>query len=361
MIKETIETDILIIGAGLTGLTIAYALKDSNLSIKIVEARNRIGGRIETVETVDGVKVEMGATWLGNKHTYLARLLAELGINTFEQIIGDTAIYEAISTSPHYLARIPPNPEPSLRITGGSEALIKKLSSYISVENIFLDAKVESIKKSKIGVITDCVHSIFKSKIVISTLPPNLLVNSINFDGALPHSLLSVAKNTHTWMGESIKIALTYATPFWRSEELSGTIMSNVGPIPEMYDHSNAEDNKYALMGFLNGGYFQLTKKERLAIIMKQLKKYYGKLAETYTNYEERVWRIESETFTPYESNVLPHQLNGHDVYQESYLADRLMLAGTETSTYYPGYMEGAVYSGLLTSKKILEKLKHDR
>lgn len=358
MIKQTIQSDILIIGAGLTGLTIAYALRDSGLAIKIVEARSRLGGRIETVKTADGVKVEMGATWLGNKHTYLAGLLAELEIETFEQIIGDTAIYEAISTSPHYLARIPPNPEPSLRIAGGSEVLIKKLSSFISMENVFLDTKVDSIKQNEVGAITDCTHSLFKSKIVISTLPPNLLVSSINFDGQLPSSLISVAKNTHTWMGESIKIALTYATPFWRSGELSGTIMSNVGPIPEMYDHSNVEDNKYALMGFLNGGYFQLKKEERLAIIMKQLKKYFGELAETYTGYEEKVWRTESETFAPYESNVLPHQFNGHDVYQESYLESRLMLAGTETSSYYPGYMEGAVYSGLLTSQRIIEKLK---
>ena len=358
MIKETIESDILIIGAGLTGLTIAYALRDSGLTIKIVEARSRIGGRIETVTTDDGVKVEMGATWLGSAHTYLARLLAELGIETFEQIIGETAIYEAISTSPHYLARIPPNPEPSLRIAGGSEVLIKKLSSFISSENVFLDTKVASIKQKEEGAITDCIHSIFKSKIVISTLPPNLLVSSINFEDQLPESLVSIAKNTHTWMGESIKIALTYSTPFWRNEELSGTIMSNVGPIPEMYDHSNVSDNKYALMGFLNGSYFQLTKEERLVLIMKQLKKYYGELAEPYTSYEERVWRSEAETFTPYESNVLPHQLNGDDLYQKSYLKDRLLLAGTETSSYYPGYMEGAVYSGLLTSQRIIEKLR---
>jgi monoamine oxidase len=361
MIKERIESDILIIGAGLTGLTMAYALKDSGLSIKLVEARSRVGGRIETVETVDGVKVEMGATWLGNKHIYLSKLLNELGLETFEQIIGDTAIYEAISTSPHYLARIPPNPEPSLRIAGGTDTLVKKLLSFISSENVFTDTKVDRILQSDNLLLTDCTHTIFKSKLVVSTLPPNLLVNSIKFSGQLPKTLVSIAKNTHTWMGESIKIALTYPKPFWRSAELSGTIMSNVGPIPEMYDHSNIEDNKYALMGFLNGSYFQLTKDERLAIIMKQLKKYFGELAETYTTYEEKMWRAEKETFIPYESNVLPHQLNGDDVYQESYLDDRFMLAGTETSSYYPGYMEGAVYSALMTSQKIIGIFKHGK
>jgi len=357
MIKEIIDCDILIIGAGLTGLTIAYQLRNSGLSIKIAESRNRIGGRIETIKTKTGEKVEMGATWLGKKHTYLSTLLEELGIKTFEQIIGDTAIYEAISTSPHYLARIPPNPEPSLRIAGGTETLIHTLYSHISSEKIFLDTKVDSIKRDNNKTVTDCIHTIFKSKIVISTLPPNLLVNSIDSENKLPENLMSIARNTHTWMGESIKIALTYPTPFWRQEHLSGTIMSNVGPVPEMYDHSNVEDNKYALMGLLNGGYFQLTKEERLAIIMKQLKKYFGDLAESYTIYEEKIWRSESDTFTPYESNVLPHQNNGHDLFQESYLEGSLILAGTETSTYYSGYMEGAVYSGLLASKRIIERL----
>ena len=356
MIKESITCDILIIGAGLCGLTLAYQLRNTGLSIKVVESRSRIGGRIETVISPDGCKVEMGATWLGNKHTYLATLLAELGLQTFEQVIGDTAIYEAISTSPHYLARIPPNPEPSLRIAGGTSSLIHKLARYIDVKDIRLDTKVEKISYENDKVVTDCMHTSIQSQIVVSTLPPNLLVSTVDFDNKLPQELISIAKQTHTWMGESIKIALTYPTPFWRNEGLSGTIMSNVGPIPEMYDHSTVENDKFALMGFLNGGYFQLTKEERLTIILIQLKKYYGDIAESFIRYEEKVWRNEAETFVPYDRNILPHQLNGHDVYQASYLNESLLLAGTETSTHYPGYMEGAVYSGLVTSQRIINR-----
>ena len=77
-------------------------------------------------------------------------------------------------------------------------------------------------------------------------------------------------------MSYSIKISLTYSVPFWRSENSSGTIVSNVGPIPEMYDHSNVEDNRFGLKGFLSGAYFGVTKQERLALILKQLEKYYG-------------------------------------------------------------------------------------
>jgi monoamine oxidase len=67
-------------------------------------------------------------------------------------------------------------------------------------------------------------------------------------------------------MGESIKVGLTYATPFWR-EKSSETIFSNVGPIPEMYDHSNAEETYFGLMGFLNWAYHSVSKEERLEMI----------------------------------------------------------------------------------------------
>ena len=73
-------------------------------------------------------------------------------------------------------------------------------------------------------------------------------------------------------MGESIKVGLTYAQPFWRSKNSSGTIVSNVGPIPEMYDHSNYEDSLFALKGFLNGVFHAATKEERKNLILNTLR-----------------------------------------------------------------------------------------
>lgn len=72
------HSDILIISAGLTGLALAYFLRDHNLSIRILEARERLGGRILTLRDEDGPSREMGATWLGKKHRTLVGLLQEL-------------------------------------------------------------------------------------------------------------------------------------------------------------------------------------------------------------------------------------------------------------------------------------------
>jgi monoamine oxidase len=68
---KIIETDILIIGAGLTGLTIAYLLRQQNIAVTIVEGRERVGGRIYTKYNETLAPQEMGATWFGKNHTAL--------------------------------------------------------------------------------------------------------------------------------------------------------------------------------------------------------------------------------------------------------------------------------------------------
>jgi monoamine oxidase len=54
---------VIIIGAGLSGLLTAYRLKEEGVPFKILEARDRTGGRIHTLESKNGTPLEMGATW----------------------------------------------------------------------------------------------------------------------------------------------------------------------------------------------------------------------------------------------------------------------------------------------------------
>lgn len=350
---NNLHTDVLIIGAGLTGLSTAYFLRNSGLDILIAESRDRIGGRIHTLGIETNEPIEMGATWLGAQHKNLLDLLDELGLSTFEQEMGTKAIFEPISTSPPYLASFPKNADPTLRIKGGTMQLINKLSNHIDQEKILLSTKLEKVSWQDDQIIASTNSQNITAKCIVSTLPPRLALNSVSYEPALPVALVQIGNSTHTWMGESIKVALTFAEPFWRTEKSSGTIISNVGPIPEMYDHSNYEDSFYALKGFLNGNYFSVTKEERLALIMKQLKKYYGTQVENYLSYDETVWRNERDTFFPYTEHILPHQNNGHSAYQSDYMDGRLIFGGSETSSQHPGYMEGAVHSARHISAKL--------
>jgi monoamine oxidase len=351
---KTVKTNIIIIGAGLTGLTLAYYLRDQNVEVILLEARERLGGRIYTKQNPDTAPIELGATWISKQHTEILELLSELEQNVFEQKFGDSAIYEPISTSPFQLVSLPKTDDTSYRVKNGTQQIIERLVSKLDPNQIYTGQAIKSIRKKGNTIIAKSNTHEFEASIIISTLPPLLFVNSIKVNPQLPNELIEIAERTHTWMGESIKIALTYDKDFWTENHLSGTIFSNVGPIPEMYDHSNFEDSLYALKGFLNGAYFGIQKNERLSLILNQLEKYYGEQVKNFISYEELVWK--NEPFTTIESSayILPHQNNGNPVYQKGYLNDSLFLAGTETSTFYSGYMEGAISS----AKHIYSRLK---
>ncbi|MEL6649362.1 MAG: NAD(P)/FAD-dependent oxidoreductase [Bacteroidota bacterium] len=347
------KSDFIIIGAGLTGLSLAYRLQQQGRSYLLLEARERIGGRILTQYIEGRAPIELGATWLGAKHLHLNALLEELQIDIFEQRLGDRAVYEPISTSPPQLVQLPPNDAPSYRIAGGSSRLIETLAGKLSAEKIVLRSRVQQLEEQTDHILVHTAEKVYQAQTVISTLPPYLFSQLIETSPALPDALMRIARQTHTWMGESIKVALHFAEPFWRADHLSGTIMSNVGPVPEMYDHADVFDERFALKGFLNGAYHAAGFAERKAVVLRQLRKYYGDQVEQHLDYTEAVWREEVFTFAPYQDSILPHQFNGAEVYRQAYWDGKLYLAGAETAADFPGYMDGAVQSAAWVAEQV--------
>jgi len=342
---------IIIIGAGLSGLLTAYRLKQKGIPFKILEARTRVGGRINTVYGTDNTPVEMGATWFGNQHKYLIALLKELGINYFEQYMEGTVFFQPFSTSPAESIQIPIQP-PSYRISGGTSNLINTLYQKLDKDDVLLDQPVKEIKfhKNSVQVIA---KDVFEGNRVILCIPPKLWAKKILFEPHLPIDLMNIATQTHTWMEDSIKIALTYNQPFWEQENLSGTLFSNTGPITELYDHSNQERSKYALCGFVNSSFQSLTYAERRDRVINQIKNVFGVKAEKFMDYEECIWSKEEDTFVESDSSLFPHQNNGNPIFSKSFFDDKLLISSSESASEFPGYMDGAVYSANVTAKKI--------
>lgn len=352
------HSSIVIIGAGLTGLTTAYLLKKEGISATVIEARDRLGGRIHT-KYLDGGSIEMGATWLGKKHVQLTELLKELGLEIFEQFMDERAIYEHMSFSAPQLVQLPPNPDPSFRIKGGTSQLIQTLAGRLDESQVHLNQVVKAIHFTGERLQIETSEQNFEADLVITTLPPKLMVKSISFTPELPEDLAEIATNTHTWMGESIKVGLSYSHAFWRDKQTSGTIFSNAGPITEMYDHSTFEKDGFALKGFMNGAFHGASKEERKQRIVHQLKKYYGEAVEDFLSYEECVWSKEPYTYTPYERYILPHQNNGNAIFRKKYFDGRLFIAGSETAESFPGYMDGAVQSAHWVVNQLNTTLEH--
>jgi monoamine oxidase len=73
---------VIVVGAGVAGLAAAARLAASGAEVVVLEARDRVGGRMHGIEVAPGLHVDAGAAYLGHLHTALAALLAELGIGT---------------------------------------------------------------------------------------------------------------------------------------------------------------------------------------------------------------------------------------------------------------------------------------
>lgn len=344
---------IIIVGAGLSGLLTAYLIKKEGIPFKILDARNRVGGRINTLYREHEAPIEMGATWFTSQHINLIALLEELGIERFEQFMDSNVFYETDPNLPAEIVGIPKN-ESSYRISGGTFTIIDTLLQKLNPADIILNQAVNEIIFTE-NLVSVKAEKIFEGDCVVLALPPKLWANRIDFRPEISEDLKNIALQTHTWMEDSIKVAITFAKPFWKEENLPRTLFSNVGPVTEFYDQSDAENSKYALCGFINSVFKNLSKSERKELVITQLKNIFGGSVTEFLHYEECLWSEELATFQESHAPLYPHQNNGHPIFRNTYFEQRLIVSGSETSSSFPGYMEGAVISAKETVRKIVK------
>ena len=84
--EENKDISVIVIGAGLSGIAAAKELNDAGVNVQIIEARDRIGGRIHTVDFAD-TKIELGAGFVkGSRNNKITQLVSQ---QELEIIIAD--------------------------------------------------------------------------------------------------------------------------------------------------------------------------------------------------------------------------------------------------------------------------------
>lgn len=362
---------ITIVGAGLAGLAIAFRLKQAGLAFRVLEARTRPGGRIlstSPMNTVDSTASndteynalnnhqDLGPTWVWPyAQPVVTSWLKELSLELFEQYDkGDTLI----DRHPDNAAERYPLPSQygSARITGGTFSLVNALYSAVRKE-IQFDTVVQHCEQQSDGWALACKNNqlsnalnITTSKLVIAT-PPRLAANLFG-DIRLAHidaslqSALEQLSNTETWMAPHAKVVMFFDQPFWRQANLSGRVVSQVGPLAEIHDHCSPDGNQAALFGFSAVPWQQRESlgERFIDLIYAQLGRCFGDAAPRPSSILIKDWAQESFTSTEADRNGSgqhPHVVAASC--RDSHAKQTLWFAASETAQISPGLIEGAL------------------
>ncbi|AXT18658.1 FAD-dependent oxidoreductase [Flavobacteriaceae bacterium AU392] len=345
---KKLHTKYIIIGAGLSGLTTAnQLLKNQENDFIILEGQDRIGGRINTKNGI-----ELGATWFQNHHTYLSQTIISLNLQKFNQYSSGKSVLVYNSMAPAHFFETDPNSPSAFRIANGTMSLINSLVAPL-LNKVHLNSIVTDVIENRNLLNVKTINGIYSCEKIILALPPKIASN-INFEPKLPDDLIDALETTHTWMSNAIKVGMTFKLPFWREKGFSGTVIGQVGAVTELYDHSNYEDSHYALMGFVNEGLRDLSSNNRKERILNYLEKYLGKEIREYLNYYEKDWSLDKFTSNDSLKSIYISPQYGNPLFEDFYMNEKILFSGAETSPVHGGYMDGAIYSGIIASKKLL-------
>jgi len=335
------HTDILIVGGGLSGLALADKLQQAGRDFVLVEARDRLGGRIDVLRD-GGSAFDLGPSWFWPGQPRMDAMARRLGLTVFAQHAAGELSYEdengAVQRGVGYASM-----EGSYRIEGGMMALVAALASQIAPPRLRLDAPVAEIDQS--GIVTFANGDTITAERIVLAIPPRVIATikiTPDFDAAVQQSLINIP----TWMGGQAKFVATYARPFWRQQGLSGDAMSRHGPMVEIHDASAKDGTPGALFGFIGVPAAQRDGQSvalRTACIA-QFGRLFGPEALTPQKIELRDW-----AYAPQTATALDHQPpGGHPHYGlpsalRNLWQGKLIMGSTEIASQFGGFLEGAL------------------
>jgi monoamine oxidase len=454
--------DVVVVGAGLAGLVAAREIARAGHSVAVLEARDRVGGRMLDRPIAGGEVVDLGAEFIGPTQNHIRALVDELGIATFPSFTTGDNVYLAGGRRTRYADTGPTGSAPpdlallpdlllaiprldSLALTvpvdapwdtpGAAQLDSESLEAWLARNAIgepfraiaravcrpifgaeprelsllfvlyFIAASGDErtpgtfernfntrggaqqdridggtqqiatrlarglgrrvIRRSPVrrivthGGYADVISDRYvnRARQVIVALSP-ALAGRIEYEPALPP--LRDGLTARMPQGRLIKVQAIYERPFWRADGLNGASVADVGPCNVTFDSSPRSGTPGALLGFIGGdearAFERLSEGARRAAALGSLARAFGPRALDPVMYLETDWSAEPYTRGCPVGVAPPGLLTTYGRALREPVG-RLHWAGTETSTYWNGYMDGAVRSGQRAAREALDRL----
>jgi monoamine oxidase len=242
------------------------------------------------------------------------------------------------------------------RFAGGAQLVPERAAAELG-NRVLLNAPVRGIDQSDSGVTVRSDNLVVNAKRAIVAIPPTL-AGRIFYEPALPP--LRDQLTQHMPQGSLMKFEAVYPTPFWRDRGLTGQVVSENGPVKVTFDASPESGSPGIMMGFIGGHEARVWERrsasERRDAVLRQFAHFFGDEALAPREVVEFNWSTEVWNRGCPVAVLAPGTLlDFGEALREP--VGRIHWAGTETATYWNGYMDGAVRSGRRAAAEALSGL----
>ena len=241
------------------------------------------------------------------------------------------------------------------RFVGGSQRVANRLAEKLGGQ-VHLAAPANKIVQERGRVRVEARGITAVGKRAIVAVPPPL-ASRIDYHPLLPASRDQL---TQRWpMGSVMKVIAVYDEPFWRKDGLTGQVVSDTGPVQVTFDNTPRSGRPGAMMGFIEADdarELDAPTSEIRKRVIDNYVTYFGSKARDYRRFVIHRW--DGDRW----SRGCPVAFGPPGLLLEYGEAirkpcGRIHWAGTETPTYWTGYMDGAVRSGERAAREVLNRL----